>query len=248
MPKFTLINCRPFVGSADLTSMSNECELSTEVEEKECTPFAASGDAWREVIGGIKGGTWTGSGFWEAGDASKVDDESWSDLAAPIPITVCPQTAAVGATAYVFGAMRTTYSLGGEVGDVAPWSAEASSTWPVARGAVLVAPTPPVTAVSFEGTAVEIPGGVPDGKYLYAALHIMSVSGTGGPTITALVESDNVNPMTTPTHRINFNAASAAGSQIMRIAGPITDTYFRVYADLTGTSPSFLALVSIGVA
>lgn len=242
MSKFTLVNCRPFLGAADLTSMSTQCEFGVEIEEKDVTTFVPTGSAWREVLGGIKGSTWSGEGLWEAGDASKVDDASFADLGAARALTVAPETAAVGSLAYVTGVMRTSYSLLGEVGDAAPWSAEASGVWPAARGVILHDPGTARTA-SGTGTAVQV-GAALSSQYAYATLHVLSLTGTG--TITVRVESDNAVGFPSATTVGTFTAASARTSEAIRTVGPITDTYWRAAWTVTGT-PSVLFVVGFGI-
>ncbi len=242
MAKLVLQNCRPFLGAADLTSLTNETELTTEVEEKECTTFVPTGDAWREVMGGIKGVSWSGSGYWEAGDASKVDDASFADLGAVRALTLAPATAAVGSLAYVTGVMRSSYEQGASVGDVAPWSAEASGAWPAARGVILHDPGTARTATG-NGTAVQV-GAASSSQYAYATLHVVSFTGTG--SITVSVQRDDASGFPSAATVGTFTAAAGLGSEAIRTVGPITDTYYRAAWTVTGTV-SALFVVGFGI-
>lgn len=242
MSKFVLKNCRPFLGAADLTTRSNQCELSVEVEEKDATAFVASGDAWKEVLGGIKGVSWSGEGQWEAGDSGKVDDASFADLGQTRALTVCPETAVFSATAYLTGVMRSSYQQGAAVGDVAPWSAEASGVWPMARGLIL---HDPGTARTTTGTGTPLlVGAVSSSQYAYATLHVVSFTGTG--SITVRIESDNAVGFPSATTIGTFTAATGRGSEAIRTIGPITDTYFRPAWTVTGTI-SALFVVAFGI-
>jgi hypothetical protein len=240
--KFVLLNCRPFLGSADLTSVSNKCEFAVEIEEKDVTTFTPTGDVWAEKLGGIRGATWSGEGFWEAGDASKVDDATFADLGAVRALTVAPQTAAVGAMAYVTAVMRTSYEQGASVGDAAPWTAEASGSWPAARGVILHDPGTARTTTGT-GTAVQV-GAALTGQYAYATLHVLSFTGTG--TVTVRVESDDAVGFPSAATVGTFTGATGRGSEVIRTAGPITDTYFRAAWTVTGT-PSALFVVGFGI-
>jgi hypothetical protein len=245
MAKTVLTGCRIFAGGADLTGASNKCELSVEAEDKDVTTFDS--DGWKESIGGLKSGTVSGSGYWEAGDDGKVDDETWADLGdAAVPFTVAPVAATVGSLAYVAKTFRKNYKLLGQVGDVAPWEAEASSNWPVARGLVF---HPPGTArtSSGTGTGAEL-AAVASGQALYAALHVLSVSGTDTPTLTVVVESDVDADFEDPQTVATFSDATAISSQILRSTTANTDTYYRVTWTVSGTSPSFQFVCSLGVA
>lgn len=243
MGNVILTNVRLFTGGVDLTSASNKVELSTEVEEKDKTNYGSGG--WKEVIGGIASTSVSAGGQWEAGDPSKVDDASWSHLAQIGPCTVGPVGAAVGDLAYLTQMLCKSYKLGDAVGEVMPWSAEGAGSWPLVRGQF---DHPPGTArtASGSGTGVQL-GAVADGQRLYAALHVLSVAGTT-PSITVTIESDVDNTFTTPATQLTFAAATVASGQILRTTGTaITDTWFRPSWTITGTGPSFLFVVALGI-
>lgn len=243
MSKLVYTNTRIFVGAADLSGVSNKAELSGEREVKDVTNFLSEG--WKEMIAGLGSGAINAEGFWEAGDDTKVDDAAFAALGASKPWTICPVNAADGAVAYFTRALEDQYTLLGAVGDVAPYKASVKSNWPLVRGIVA---NPPGSArtTTGTGTVTEL-GDVDEGQYVYAALHVLSASGTS-PSITFAIESDDNEDMVSAITRITFNAATSAGSQILRTAGAITDTYWRAKWTVSGTSPSFLAVVSLGIA
>ncbi|HCT81754.1 MAG TPA: hypothetical protein DGT23_35275 [Micromonosporaceae bacterium] len=240
---FILTNVRLFAGGCDFTARSNKVELAAEVEEKDSTTFNSAG--WKEVLGGLGSAALAAEGFWEAGDASMVDNDTWSSLGSVGGYTVCPNGAAAGDLAWTLNALRAQYKFGGAVGDIAPFSTAVSSSWPLGRGKVLHPPGTARTATG-SGTAVEV-AAVPSGQYLYATLHVLSVSGTATPTITVRVQSDDASGFPSATTQITFTAATAIGGQIQRLAGPITDTWFRADWTISGTSPSFLFVVGLGI-
>lgn len=251
MGKFVLLDTRIFAGSADLTSNSNRVELTCEAEEQDATPFGNGG--WKESIGGLFSTSITAGGQWEATtNPQSVDPTSWDNLTARRrqPWTVCPTTANVGDVAWFTEALRSSYKLGDQVGQVAPWEASASGSAPLVRGAVA---HPPGTARTADGTGTGVNlGAVGDGQRLYAALHVLSVAGTGSPTITVSVESDVDNTFATATTQLTFTAAGLTPpeprGQFLSTVGPVTDTWWRVAWTITGTSPSFLFLVALGIA
>jgi hypothetical protein len=239
-----LTNVRCFAVGADLTGNSNKIELTAEVESKDSTNYASNG--WGEVKGGLTSAEISGGGQWEAGDPSKVDDASWSQLGGTGPWSISANnSASVGDLAYLTNAMRSEYTLGEAVGEVAPWTGTAKSSWPVARGQFA---HPPGTARTATGTGTALNlGAVTAGKRLYAALHVLSVSGTT-PSITARVESDDNSGFSSATTRLTFDAATAVGGQILRTDGTaITDTWWRVAWTISGTTPSFLFVAALGI-
>lgn len=247
--KFTLQNVRLFTQGADLTTRNNKIELDPQVEEKDSTAFVPTGDVWKEVLGGIRSVSLNAGGQWEADDVAlgAIDDTAWAGLGAVRPVTVCPATAAVGALAWMTGCLETNYQIGGSPGDVAPWSLQGSSNWPLVRGQVAHDPgTPRIAAGS--GTALQL-GPVPAGKSLYASLHVLSLAGTSTPSITVTVQSDDTAGFASPSTVLTFDPATGKGGQILRTApGAIADSYFRASWSVSGSSPSFLFVVALGIA
>ena len=45
-----------------------------------------------------------------------------------------------------------------------------------------------------------------------------------------------------------LTAATAAGSELVSLAGPLTDTFYRVDWTISGTTPSFSFAVVVGIA
>jgi len=244
MSKTVLINVRCFAVGVDLTSNSNKIELAAEAEDKDSTNYASNG--WKEVMGGLASAEISGEGQWEAGDPSKVDDASWSQLGGVGPWSVSANNgAAVGDLAYFTSALRSDYKLFDAVGEVAPWTGSAKSSWPLVRGQFAHPPGVARTA-SGTGTGLNV-GAVAAGKRLYAALHVLSVAGTT-PSLTARVESSVDNTFASPTTRLTFAAAAAVGGQTLRTDGTaITDPWWRIAWTISGTTPSFLFVAALGI-
>jgi hypothetical protein len=245
MSKSVLLDCRLFAGGADLSGNSNKIEITSEIEEKDATNYRS--DGWKELLGGLGSAEMAGEGQWEAGDSGMVDDSSWAQLGGNTAWSASPADAVVGDLAYFMKAMRADYKLGDAVGEIAPWSGMAKSSWPLVRG---VFAHPPGTArtATGDGTALQL-GAIAAGQRLYAALHVLSVSGTSTPTITVEIESDSQEDFAgTPETRLTFDAATAGGGQILRTDGSAhADTWYRPTWTITGTDPSFLFVVVLGV-
>lgn len=245
MSKLVYTDARIFTAGADLTGVSNKVEISAEREAKETTNFLSAG--YKEFIAGLGSATVNAEGFWEALDLTKVDDATYAQLGAIGPWTVTPATPNVGQVAYLVNALETTIApFGGGVGDVATYKTTAMSTWPLARGQVANAPGTAVTTTGT-GTGIQLPAVAAD-QALYASLHVLSVAGTT-PSATFAIESAAANTFVGPTTRLTFTAATTLGGQIIRTsAGAITDTWYRAKWTISGTTPSFLAIVAIGIA
>lgn len=246
MPITTLTNVRLFTGGADLTANTNQIELAADRAELDATTFLPEGDpdsGWTKVAGGLASSTASGGGFWEAGDASRVDDATWAALGGVGAWTVCPAGAAVGSLSYSSQMLTAKYMLGGAVGDLAPYTVEGSSSGPLVRGLVLHPPGTSRTA-SGTGTAVQL-GAATATQRLYLFLHVLSITGTLG--ITVRVETDDLVGFASPTTRVTAAAATARGGQAVSVAGPITDTFARAAWTTTGTG-SALFVAAAGIA
>lgn len=245
MSKTVLLDARLFAGGADLSGNSNKIEITSEIEEKDATNYRS--DGWKELLGGLASAEMAGEGQWEAGDSGMVDDSSWAQLGGNTAWSASPADAVVGDLAYFMKAMRSDYALGDAVGEIAPWSGTAKSSWPLVRG---VFAHPPGTARTStgDGTAQQL-GAITTGQRLYAAVHVLSVSGTSTPTITVEIESDSQEDFGgTPETRLSFDAATARGGQILRTDGTAhADTWYRPTWTVSGTSPSFLFVVALGI-
>jgi hypothetical protein len=243
MSKMVLTNCRAFAGAADLTANTNKVEINSQVEAVKVTNYASGG--WDEFLGGLADADIALVGFFESGaDVSFADPGLFAGLGVSAPFSVAPAGAADQALAYLTNAIEFQYKpLQGGVGDAAGFEASAKSITKLARGVI---GHPPGTArtASGTGTSNQI-GALSASQSLYVNLHVLSVSGTT-PSLTVRVESDNATGFPSPVTVGTFSAATAVGGQHMRIAGPITDDWFRVGWTISGTTPSFLFVVTFG--
>lgn len=244
MATIALTDVRLYFDGADLTGASNKVELESELDVKDVTNYSSAG--WKEFIGGLFDTTVNASGQWEAGTPGSVDDVTAAALGQGNAVTVIPTSGAFGSLAYLTSVLESSYSaVQGSVGDVAGWEMKSKGTAPVARGTV-IHPTGTPRTTSGVGTDVT-PFTVPSGGVAYATLHVLSIAGTAVPTITVIVESDDNAGFTTPTTRVTFTAETAVNGQIGSIAGPITDNHWRCKWTISGTNPSFLFAVSLGL-
>lgn len=243
MPKLVLTNVRAFAGATDLTALTNKVEIDPKVEAVKVTNYASAG--WDELLGGLAESDIMCAGFYESGaDVSFVDPAMFAGLGAVGPWSIAPNGAADGALAYLVKALEANYkALQGNVGDAAGFEATAKGSGKVARGVIAHPPGTPRTTTGT-GTANQI-GALSASQNLFANLHILSVTGTT-PSITVRIESDNAIGFPSPATVGTFTAATALGGQTMQIAGPLTDDWFRAAWTISGTTPSFLFLVTIG--
>lgn len=83
------------------------------------------------------------------------------------------------------------------------------------------------------------------GKYLYAAMHVVAVSGTD-PTLDMIIRSAEAVEMGGPTTRFEFAQKSAIGSQWQTaISADIIDTYFQASFTIGGTGADLSFTVAV---
>jgi hypothetical protein len=98
-----------------------------------------------------------------------------------------------------------------------------------------------VSAAGATGTALQL-GAVSAGQYLYASFHVF----TAGTTITGVVESDADNTFGSATTQITFGPYTTVGGRWgVRVAGPVTDTWYRLR--LTTCTGSFVIACAAGI-
>jgi hypothetical protein len=249
MGKLVLLDVRTFLGAADLSGQSNKLELTDDIEAKETTNYRSGGA--KEWLGGLESVTIGAGGQWEAGDPGKVDDQAWASRRVRDVWTMAAESSSdtgVGGIAYIAKALRTSFKLGDAVGEVAPWEASVSGTWPLVRGQ-FAHPSGVARTTTGSGTAVQV-GEVGAGQRLYASLHVLSVAGTSTPTVTVTVQSDDVEAFNSdPQTRLTFAAATEPGGQILRTDGSAIadDDWWRVGWTISGTDPSFLFVAALGI-
>ncbi len=247
MSKMVLLDARLYMGGADLSGDGNKIELSEEAETKTITNWRSAGA--REVIAGVTDTELNADGYFEAGNLALPDDAFWAQRRALVPVSVAPEgdgDTGPGGLMFLTKMLTTQRQvMGGSVGDVNGWTAAAKGTWPLARGVVAHPSMVPRTATGT-GPSINL-GAVPTGKHLYANLHVLSISGTATPSITVSVQSDDATGFPSATTRASFAAKTALGGEAVRIPGPITDTWWRASWAISGTTPSFLFLVSLGI-
>jgi hypothetical protein len=232
-------DCRLFIGQYNLSGDINQVQLGYSAGPLDQTVF---GNSTKVNIAGLTEIQLSHSGLTQFGNAS-VDNALNSQITVDnVPITIIPSNAAVGDPAYFFRGVTTQWQWGGSVGDLNKFSSSAGSTGEdLIKGMVLENGN---TARNAAGNTASVTvGAATANQYVYAALHVLAFNGTN---VTCIVQSAAASNFATPNNRITFTAANATGSQYaMRIAGPVTDTFWRV--NYAGTFNSVNFVLSVGI-
>lgn len=232
-----------FVGGHDFSGDINTWRLGGEGESLECTNMRSGG--WREYKLGLKKSMFEMGGHWQSATADAVDPETFNNLGVQNRVITTGTLETEGQPTFFHRAMQADYTVGGNVGTLAPFRVTANGTdgpTGVVRGQLAVAMTT-VTTTGAKGTALNL-GLVGAGQYLYATLHLL---GTAGTSITCQVESDSDNTWASPTQRIAFGAQTTVnGYWGTRVAGAIaTGTWWRL--NVTAITGTWVIASAIGI-
>lgn len=239
MGSFSDLHKTTWFSGYDMTTDSSSTTLAMEYEALDSTVYqpASNTTPSRTRAAGLEDVQLQSSGFWQAGDGL-IDPTAFTALGGASQVVSVSHDGAESSPAYLFRARQYTYSLFGQLGELAPFqlSAQAArgtglAAVPAIRGRVLKTKAD-VSATGATGTAYEL-GAVSAGQYLYGAFHVFGA----GTTITAVLESDADNTFGSATTRITFGPITAVGGTWgARVAGAITDTWYRLRVTaVTGT-------------
>ena len=230
MASQVLTDSKLFVAGYDLSGQMNALALDYSAEMLDATTF---GNTTRINAGGIKSVAGSHQGLWDSSAATAPDPVLFSRVGtADVPVVIGPEGGDFGDLAYLFRAVHSEYTLGGAIGDLLPFSVlmAGSGGQPLIRGRLLHNGSASGTVT---GTAYQL-GAISATQFLYAALHVFS--GTG--SFVVKVQSAADEAFTSPTDQITF-ATVATGTAVAaewatRVAGAVTDTWWRV----TATNPN----------
>lgn len=234
-------NVRLFVGEYNLSGDLNEMALSYKAEIKDATNGLSQA---REKLAGLTDWTASVKGMVNLG-TNLLDEVIFGKIGLNDQVlSAFPNAAAAGDIGYFGKVDEGEYVPGGKIGDLFLFDVKAEGTGILVRGLSLANAT---QASSGTGTAVNA-GAVGATQKLYAALHVLAVSGTNTPTLTVKVQSDDAQAFLSAVDQITFSPATAVGAQFAApVDGPITDAWWRANWGITGTNPSFTFILAMGI-
>lgn len=229
MSSLVLTDAKILIAGHDLSGSMNAVALEYAAEMKDDTRF---GHTTRVNKGGIKRVVGSAAGNWDAAATTSVDPVLFARVGmSDVPVVISPDGGQVGEVAYLFQAIHSEYSLDAQVGELLPFevSMEGAGGHPLVRGKMFHNAT---VSGDVTGTAIQL-GALSSTQYLYAALHVMAGDGD----FVVKVQSDNASNFPSATDRITFTSvanATAVASEWKRVAGAVTDDWWRIVA----TNPS----------
>lgn len=233
MSSFSMTDCTTWIAGHDFTTEANELSINIEAEDLDNTTFGLGG--YRSRIGGLKNIEASLSGYLNTNGSTSLDPDSsiFPALGTADQVITQAWDDAELSVAYMYQAGEFSYTPFGDIGNVTPYQLDlrGSNFVGVKRGVITKA-RGNVSATGAVGTAWN-GGNVASGQYLYATFHVFSA----GTTITAVIESDDNAGFSSATTRITFGPITTAGGTWgTRLAGPLTETHYRLRVTaITGT-------------
>lgn len=238
MAVLSLIDATIFYAGYDTSGDLNEVGLDVEFDPKETTAFGGGG--YRARKAGLGTAAFAGKGWWQSDTLNAPDPQAAANLGVADRVLTVTPTGADGAAAWFLQAAQFKYSLGDKVGEILPFTLDASNSsgYGAVRGTLLK----PKTTISgnTNGTGQQL-GAVGATQFLYTSIHVFSA----GTTADIIVESDDNSGFSSATTRSTTTVSAVGGTWVTRVAGAITDDYWRVRtANVTG---SFSIAVAVGI-
>lgn len=239
--KHIMKNCRCWLNGYDMSGDLSQMALTSTPANKELNLFGPSNAVRR--VSGLWNTVADHQGLWDTAETGGLDQTLYDEIGVSEGVmSVAPLTGAVGETAYMFVSTVGQYQPGGKHGELFGFSVHAEGG-NLIRGTVMANGN--LTATG-QGTAKQL-GAVEEGQQLYAAMHVLSVSGTN-PTLEMAVQSATAQAFGTPTERLAFPKAIAPGGWwAVPVPGSIEDEWWRVSYTVGGTNPSLAVVVIIGI-
>lgn len=223
-----------YLNELDMQSVSNAASLAVDVEMQDESVF---GVTTRKNRAGMTAFSFTLGGFFD--DASGLQDKEIFDaIGGTSLVTVGPEGADDGETAYILQLAASQYSLGGEIGSLLGFTFEGQGRAKPTQGTVMY---PAIQAAASDTGVKRQLGATAAGEQKVISVHCIQFDGT---TLDIDVRSDVDNIAAGETVRGSFAQLAAVGSERLVVTTVTTDTWWDI--DLTFVGTTFTALVTIG--
>ena len=243
MAAFVIKDGQVYYNEFDISGLLNSVTIDYSGDVPEANVL--SGDGTKRRVSGLIDVSISCPGYLDASAADKVIYDRIGNVIAG-NMSIAPQSPIEGSRAYFLKVNQGTYNILGAVGDVAPFTLDASSNSPLIRGIVGAVGSKDATGKS---SVFEL-GEIPDGYKMYAMLHVVEVTGTG-PTLAVTVSSADNKAFGSPTVQSELTFTAVKGvltHQLLSLDGPETDTFWRVnWVVKSGAEYKIFVALGIGI-
>jgi hypothetical protein len=232
-----------WAGGYDFTGDLNYTTLQLRRDALERTVF---GSTARNRLAGLQDVQSSVRGYWDSA-SNAVDPTVFPRLGGTLQAVTQTVSGTEGDVAYLYQAKYFSYEMFGQVGEVVPFSlalqgARGNGTLSVGavRGRLLV-DKGTISGTGTTGSAIQV-GAVGASQYLYCAIQCFAI----GTSFTLQIQSDNASNFPSATTQMTSDSITAVGGYwVTRVAGPITDDWWRV--NVSAASGTSTIAVAIGI-
>lgn len=223
-----------YVDGLDLTCAANQCDWTEEVDSLDSTTYC-DGDT-RTYIPGLRKSSVAFMGLFTEAAMPQRDL-----LGTTVVLTSTANPGTAGSPSFMASGLEAKWGLDSNIGQIIKTTAtfDGQGALGVTQGKLILPST--VISAGASTAGVQIVGGVASLGHLVGTLHCFAVS--GGPTVTAIIESGSSGAFSSPTTVATFVDVTASGAQKVSVAGPITDTWFRLTYTISAGSATIAAAV-----
>jgi hypothetical protein len=232
MSHSVITDARIYLGTFDLSGDANSVDLAVGTKGVEDNYF---GKTYHSELPGLRHWSMGAAGLLNYADdaADEVLHGKWNRTAEPVSVQ---PTGVDGEVAYFGTGFQAELARNGQVGEALKWTLGGASAGLLVRGAVMH--TKASRAATGNGTGFQL-GAVTAGKSLYSVIHVFGAPGT---SLIVTVQSDDNSGFTSATTRITHaTVTTTTSSELLSVAGSITDDWWRIVYTITGAGPYVLA-------
>lgn len=238
-----VVSPKILVGSYNWTSNASQAEVGADVATQDVTTFEFAANGFTNAVPGLKAFVFNSSGYNDNA-VGALDEWLRSNYGTRRVVSVALTGETTTAPAVVANGLLGGYrTVNASVGGV-PTTVGTVSDGVFAEGQVTTVSTSTLTATA-NSTPVNI-GAVAAGRSIYAAIHVVSVTGTT-PSLTAQIQSSTTSGGAYTNRGTAGSALTAAGDQWLSAAGAFTDTWWRIAYTISGTTPVFTVFAALAI-
>jgi hypothetical protein len=236
-----------WLGGYDMTGDLNETSLDISLDELIADVFTTGvGVVGRRRIAGRENVEAMVKGLWQSAASGAVDPEAFTGLGSAVPPCTQSVSGAEGDVAYMWQPRKMRYQIGGKGGEIFPFELGLKSgksgggpAVGAVRGRVLKVGS--VSGTGATGTVVQA-GAVAADEFIYFVIHTFAI----GTSFTLQLQSDDAVGFPSATTRATSPSITAVGGTwVARVAGPVTDTFWRINVSAASGTSSIAASVGI---
>jgi hypothetical protein len=212
-------------------------------ETKDATTFGTV--PYRAAVAGLRSMTIEVAAFNDYAIAA-IDEWARANYGTLLPaVTVVPLGDAVGNLAvFTRGLLKGYQPENAKVGDIPKMTFDIQPAGaPIVEGLVTQPSTSTLTVTGH--TTPEQVGAITAGQTMWAAIHVIAISGTATPTATFQLESAATSGGAYTLRGTPSAGLTAIGGVLISSTTVTTDTWWKLAVTITGTSPVFTVLASI---